>query len=777
MARPHTFAAAERLTLPPPLDRRAAVARAVVWLEASWGLLRLGLLATVLFAALGLLGVWQALPGLVRWAALVGLAGFWLRIGWRLVRTVGWPSQSRALALLEARARLARGQLRLLMDRPADPETPYSAWLWHHARTDALAAARRTRLPWPRLDCLTGDRFGLGPLAVLLLALGWLVAADQRAMRLDASFSPYWSSLAGIAIDITVTPPAYTGRGPTVHRLAGGTRTELALPAGSRLTLTVNGLDARPGTVRLIGPDGEAEAVLTARGDSLTAMVLPDRDGSYRIKSGWRTIAALGVRRTPDTAPRVALLEPPVITATGALRLRYRIADDFGATALAVDVGRDRETRRLPVPSTPGGNGDGTLFLDLTPDPWAGLNVQLRLVARDAAGNSGRSAAHNLALPERQFSRPFAQHIIAVRRDLLRRPATRAVAAGRLAFLSSERGQFADDFTVYAGLRAARWRLIYDKDDPRGWSVARLLWDVAVDVEDGGQARSLDDLRRQLDDIAGRLEGASDSEMAAMMDALTGALARHLGQLAAGSPTPDAAGASGGQVIDASALGDMLADLRERLAAGDTAGARQSLASLRGLIEALRAGGGGTTSGAALRRAAEDARALESRQQTLFGDTVTGGLEGPSALRRLAARQRALGEAVAALEARSRQTGSRAAESLARARARMSDAATALGDGRAPSAMTAQAQALRALGQATADLETEARQGRGSAAAGMTDPLGRMSGGTLGSEFRLPDARERRLVDSIRKTLEDKVADPRVPEAERAYYMRLLKQF
>jgi hypothetical protein len=32
-------------------------------------------------------------------------------------------------------------------------------------------------------------------------------------------------------------------------------------------------------------------------------------------------------------------------------------------------------------------------------------------------------------------------------------------------------------------------------------------------------------------------------------------------------------------------------------------------------------------------------------------------------------------------------------------------------------------------------------------------------------------------VDSIRKTLEDKVADPRVPEAERAYYMRLLKQF
>jgi hypothetical protein len=49
-------------------------------------------------------------------------------------------------------------------------------------------------------------------------------------------------------------------------------------------------------------------------------------------------------------------------------------------------------------------NGVGQTMKDLTEHPWAGVDVVLTLVARDEGNNEGRSAPHELRLPERPLN-------------------------------------------------------------------------------------------------------------------------------------------------------------------------------------------------------------------------------------------------------------------------------------------------------------------------------------------------------------------------------------
>src|SRR3546814_12470524 len=65
---------------------------------------------------------------------------------------------------------------------------------------------------------------------------------------------------------------------------------------------------------------------------------------------------------------------------------------------------------------------DAKDFHDLTPHPWAGHPVEMTLVARDEAGQEGRSAAVRLTLPERPFTHPVARAVIEQRKRLVTEP-------------------------------------------------------------------------------------------------------------------------------------------------------------------------------------------------------------------------------------------------------------------------------------------------------------------------------------------------------------------
>ena len=55
---------------------------------------------------------------------------------------------------------------------------------------------------------------------------------------------------------------------------------------------------------------------------------------------------------------------------------------------------------------------------DLSEHPWSGADVLITLVARDEAGNEGRSATTEFRLPQRVFTKPMAKALIEQRRVL-----------------------------------------------------------------------------------------------------------------------------------------------------------------------------------------------------------------------------------------------------------------------------------------------------------------------------------------------------------------------
>lgn len=779
--------------LPPGVERRLLPAAALLWLERAWrDHLRWPAIAWAGYTVLALFGTWETVAGGFRVGLLFLLAlGTLASVGLAIVRTP-IPRRGAILRRIEQASRLRRGSLALLDDRPIDLSDPVAAQLWARART--AAAPKRLRLGRLRLGLIDSDRYALLPILLLAAVLGLMLAGGEARQRLGAAFSPYAVSLAGVRITATIEAPAYAMRPAQTVLLTPGRTTRLVALKGSKLALRVDG---PAGEWRLLGPNLERTMP-----DERVAVRL-DRGGRYTVERGWRLVARLNVELAADGVPLVRFDGKPAVTATSALRIAYRLEDDHGAAALMLELARGNERRRMTLEPT-ARPGAGVAFADLTPDPWAGEDVTLRLLARDGAGQIGHSPELRVILPERQFNHPVARTIIAARKQLLRAPERREPIAQRLTELAADPESFGHDFAVFSGLRAATWRLAYAHEDPKALSTARLLWDIAVDLDDNGATRAMDELRRVMDELAKKMGRGDDQEMARLADQLTGAMADYLrrqleSMMQAGLSPEDVADMAQGQAVDLSFLDQMLQDLRDRMAAGDQAGAMAALANLRQLMESIRFGGpsqGGSAEAArAARQAAQAADALrdiEARQRDLQAETIAEGVrrsiegrEGP--MEGQAATQGQLERGARALRQQLEAAGLQSPQALGEANRAMTQAEQALRDGRQSEAMAAQGRAIEALKQAGQALEEQARamaqaaggMGRyqpGAAGSGL-DPLGRPGAGFGQGAVKLPDVDQLRRVEAIRRLLEERAADPGRSAEERAYYLRLLKRF
>ncbi len=107
--------------------------------------------------------------------------------------------------------------------------------------------------------------------------------------------------------------------------------------------------------------------------------------------------------------PIISLIRDPERQARGALRLDYRVEDDYGVVEAKATFARkaadntpgkelhplfDAPSFSLVLPQARARNGTAQTTHDLTEHPWAGAEVAMTLVARDEAGNEGRSEPH-----------------------------------------------------------------------------------------------------------------------------------------------------------------------------------------------------------------------------------------------------------------------------------------------------------------------------------------------------------------------------------------------
>ena len=153
------------------------------------------------------------------------------------------------------------------------------------------------------------------------------------------------------------------------------------------------------------------------------------------------------------------------------MKLHYKMQDDYGIASaeaqlerLPLDPGdpktswartevlkgpRPPLTRppkiTLRIPPRRAKKPETWSFHDIGSHPWAGLPVRMTLVARDHAGNVGKSKSKEITLPERLFFNPFAKAVIEQRRKLVFDPRYRPVVTKALEALTIAPDRFIKD--------------------------------------------------------------------------------------------------------------------------------------------------------------------------------------------------------------------------------------------------------------------------------------------------------------------------------------------
>jgi hypothetical protein len=545
--------------------RRLAFERA---LRAAFVLLS----AIGLWSVLALIGALGALPPLLQSLTAIAALAALIWLASRAFRAWHAPTEEEARARLAADSHLDIGAFDTLRDQPSRYDA-FAMALWRRERERALELAERARAApiRTRLDEL--DPFKLRFVLIVALVGAFVIAGDNASNRLARAFLPDPGPLLGdqpMAIEAWATPAEYTHAAPISLSDLIGERVE-----------TPPSIEA---TVRVTGPVGAPLLVFEGRGGHREARFVRAADGAWearlqipgrgRLKvvrfhsaADWRIVP--GADRAPTASFGAPIAQLPEERAN----ITWRAADDFGVRQLLLRVTPldppEGLVRADPVDTpieTPAGDpreAEAATEIELAAHPYAGMEVEARIVAVDALGQEGVSDPLQFMLPEKVFLQPLARaaieirrHILAERRDY--RPEERQrrrTIPSRDILIGTERIEVRDDsrrpnlqrapegvrraarlldaltmapqdgyfrdLAVYLGFRYARAELDRARAIDQTDLAADTLWRTALRAEYGGAAdarRALEEAQRQLAEALA--QGAPQERIRQLMEAL-----------------------------------------------------------------------------------------------------------------------------------------------------------------------------------------------------------------------------------------------------------------
>jgi uncharacterized protein (TIGR02302 family) len=463
-------------------------ARWIVFWERIWP--PLAAIATVagLFLVVSWLGLWLSLPA---WGRIIGIIVFAALLGaaaWPLLR-VRFPGLDDGLKRVDQASGLPHRPATAIADTIATAkDDPLSIALWRAHVERALKSARSLTAGSPAPLVAARDPVAIRALVLILVCATFVAAGGDRGRRILTAFDWRGASVpADFRLDAWVSPPQYTGRPPVIlpgirpgeTAQAQHPATAISVPAGSVLVVRSSGKAKFD-----IVTDGGLEVAKTADAPQIPSQTDEQR---FTVKErGTATVRGVGndivwaFNAVADKTPTIELTKDPEPQARGAVQFTYKMEDDYGVIdAQAIFALKPENTKAadpprplyaapdvplvLPQPRTR--NGIGQTMKDLSEHPWSGADVVITLVARDEAGNEGRSAATAFRLPQRAFSKPMAKALIEQRRILALDADARDRVAIALDGLTIAPEMFAMETSVYLGLRSIYWNLVTAKTD------------------------------------------------------------------------------------------------------------------------------------------------------------------------------------------------------------------------------------------------------------------------------------------------------------------------
>jgi uncharacterized protein (TIGR02302 family) len=776
------------------LETLVGRARWTLWWERAWPLAWVPLAIILVFLTVSWFGLWLDASPLTRTLGLaLFTAAFFLSL-WPLLR-LRLPGRSPALDRIDRDAGLKHGPARTLDDSLAlGAGDPGTRALWDLHRRRAEASIGKLKVAPPRPDMPRRDRFALRAAGILAMVASAFVAGPEMGSRLAAAFDWRAPRPPGPAfrVDGWIDPPLYTRTPPLMIDLAAGAQ-HLRAPVKSTVVIRVAGA----GDVTITPGHGltAVPAPESPRADLHEERYTLDGNASLSVLSGLSGTSTLTVEAVPDLPPEIALTRPPEVNARGTFTLSYKDKDDYGIVSAegVVEKGPGFRGARTLVAapkitlSPPSGdeNAETKAPVDLTDHAWAGAKVKLTLLAKDEAGQEGRSETIDITLPQRPFVKPLAKALVEQRRNLVLDPDDRKRVQTALDALLIAPEQFIPEWGIFMGLRLASESLRGAKSDQDLVDVADWLWAMALQIEDGDLTEAERELRAAQDRLRDAMErNAPDDEIKRLMNELRQAMDKFLREFAQRMQQNQQAENQNQQapdrVITQNDLNRMMDRMEQAMRRGDMAEAQRLLDELRNLMENLRTAQPNRMTdplGREMNQAMRDLDSMTREQQQLRDETFRNGQnrrlqqgengrQGRQGQRQrgqrqqgqqgqqgqdgqgqeqaegqdgqdgdmgpLGDRQRALRERLEELQRRMRGMGMQGEQGLGEAEQAMREAEGALGQGQDGEAVDAQGRALEGLQrgmQGMAQQMQDMMQGDGNQQAGdqpgQGEPYGR----------------------------------------------------
>jgi uncharacterized protein (TIGR02302 family) len=628
------------LALRPALARLVALkrllAQTVLILEQLLPRL-LPLVSTVaLFAAVSWFGLFRIAPDPLRLAIL---AAFALALSVSLYRLGGmrWPSVAEADHLLEERNGLKHQPVAIQEDELA-LDTPIARALWHEHQNRMAARIANLDAGLPRPDIALYDRFALRVVPALLLVTAFSFSASNNGGTLSDAFqrSARHSADPDVRIDAWVTPPYYTGEPPIYlngSAAADGAAKPVNVPQFSELTVRITGAKIDEKVLfRTTGSDQDIEIAAQQADDGKeaasavgkkTATAAPSQQSTEPSataksetaaarthvlkmeKGGTLTVngQSWSFNVLADKPPEIAFDGIPRATVNGALEIGFKAKDDYGveeAHAEFAPVDADPTAQplyappeyKLEIPPRHRRDAKGLASHDLTKDPLAGKRVRVTLVAKDGAGQIGRSPPYEMVMPSRNFSEPLAAAVAEERQvfALDRRKMPDAIALNES--LTIRPDETIPNLTHYLLLESGLTRMKLARDEAALKDTADYLWQMALGMEDAQLTDAQKKLREAQEKLSDALQhNAPDAEIKKLMDELRKATDAYLKELAErmqNMPTqPNQKSANILRQQDLQRLMDQIENLAR---SGNRDAAQQMLSELQRLMNNLQAG-------------------------------------------------------------------------------------------------------------------------------------------------------------------------------------------
>lgn len=784
------------------------------------------------------------------------------------------PDSSALDARIESRNALLRGHISVLEDKIANPKKAMTRLLWGYFEQQILETFKKLKSPYPRALLTRRDPFALRFLAILFFISGLAVSGSQWSERItDGMFAIAPQLSAGAKaqnISLWITPPEYTGLAQTYLSGKDTISAPLQIPDGSEIKLRV-----KVPFGDLVAPrffNGNSRIKMSYLGDNLYGYEGAILDGDM-LKINYLLIPRA---RWPyvfikDTPPEISFAKEKQseekteekaelyeIMEDYKLRFALSMVDDYSveklSAHLALDpmiedkpIGNDFHDERL-VMSPPNVRFKADPVYDLTWHTWAGLPVTMTFTAHDHLGQTGQTQTLSFVLPERPFEHPIAKSMIRARKTLAwNYQDSFHTIVNDLSSLLNAPDFFNHDPVIYLALRTAAVRLALAENRPQvertqaAADIIKLLWAVAIAIEDGDIAHAMQELRQAQRDLERAVQDpdSTEQEIARLMDNLQEKMQNYMAELQRemqkrmenGEQIPSLPEDFSGTMITPDMMEKMMQDLLSAMQSGDKDKAQDMLSKLQRMMDMMDQpmSMNMPQDMQMMQDGINELQELIKKQEALLDQTRDDvqtqsrsdyapfiqpdmeilrelGIENipppPLAQPQTEQQERGAQSENAAEEQKAlryilgqlmKEAGSKLDEippNMGMAELEMRESENALSAGEPQISIPHQEEAIKHLKDAQQDLaqKLQARMqmmiGFGMQAPQRFDPLGRPYGGQDGnhpnsdqSDVKIPNDAQKKRVDEILELLRRRSGEFSRPEEEREYYRRLLRQF